>query len=320
MSTFQEHRSIALIVHLNILIRFVEHVAVFDFIFHPHDTPQGFPHFLLSGGGVLPTVESDNTDRLLPEIDDRQKRPLSPVYPAVFIDAVHFSVRDGGAVRKPAAYVILGFNGDGKKEVLSIQTGRNESSKYRLGTLNELKNRGVKDILIVCADGLSGMREAIDAAFPGTEYQRCIVHQVRNTLKYVADKDKKEFAADLRTICHAPSEETGHERMGEVAGKWDPHYPNAMKSQKTNWDVLCPIFKFSQEVRKVIYTTNAIESLNSSFRRLNRQRGVFPSDTALLKALCLATFEAAKKWTMPARNWGRVCGELSLMYEGRLGE
>lgn len=272
------------------------------------------------GFEVSAGMVSDITDRLLPEIEDWQKRQLSPVYPVVFIDAAHFSVRDGGAVRKLAAYVMLGINADGRKEILSIHVGQNESAKYWLGVLNELKNRGVKDIMIVCADGLSGIKDAIEAAFPDTEYQRCIVHQVRNTLKYVADKDKKEFAADLKAIYHAPSEADGHARMCEVSEKWDPQYPNAMKSWKTNWAALCPIFKFSHETRKIIYTTNAIESLNSSFRRLNRQRAVFPSDTALIKALCLSAFDIAKKWTAPVRDWGRAYGEMSIMYEGRLGE
>lgn len=261
---------------------------------------------------------SDITNKLLPEIEDWQSRPLSDIYPVVFIDAVHFSVRDDHIIRKLAAYVALGINSDGFKEVLTVQIGENESSKFWLGVLNGLKNRGVKDILLLCADGLSGIKEAISAAFPNTEYQRCIVHQVRNTLKYVADKDKKQFATDLKTIYQAPSEETGHERMLTVAEKWNSHYPNAMKSWSVNWDVISPIFKFSAETRKVIYTTNAIESLNSSYRKLNRQRSVFPSDTALLKALYLATFEATKKWTMPVRNWGKIHGEFSIMYDGRL--
>ena len=261
---------------------------------------------------------SDITDKLLPQIEEWQHRPLSEVYPILFIDAVHFSVRDNDIIRKMAAYVILGVNEDGYKEVLSIQIGENESAKYWLNVLNELKNRGVKDILVLCADGLSGIKEAIAAAFPETEYQRCIVHQVRNTLRYVVEKDKKAFAADLKTIYHAPSEQTGHERMTAITEKWQDKYPHAMKSWVTNWDVICPIFKFSAEVRKVIYTTNAIESLNSTYRRLNRQRSVFPSDTALLKALYLATFEATKRWTMPLRNWGRVYGELAIMYPDRL--
>jgi putative transposase len=178
----------------------------------------------------------------------------------------------------------------------------------------------VKDILILCADGLSGIKEAIAAAYPQTEYQRCIVQQVRNTLKYVADKDRKAFANDLKSIYHAPSEEQALESLERVTEKWSVKYPNSMKSRKQNWDTICPIFKFSAEVRKVIYTTNAIESLNSTSRKLNRQRSVFPSDTSLLKALYLATFEATKKWTMPIRNWGQVYGELSIMYEGRLSE
>ena len=181
------------------------------------------------------------------------------------------------------------------------------------------KIRGVKDILVICADGLTGMKEAVSAAFPQTELQRCIVHQVRNTLKYVGEKNKKEFANDLKTIYHAPSEDAALEALDRVTEKWEDDYPNAMKSWYKNWDVISPIFKFSSDVRKVIYTTNAIESLNSGYRRLNKQRSVFPSDTALLKALYLATHEIAKKWTMPLRNWGKVLGELEIMYPDRIG-
>lgn len=263
---------------------------------------------------------SDVTDKILPQIEDRQNRPLDEVYPILYIDAIHYSVRDNGVIRKLAAYVILGINTEGKKEVLSITVGDNESSKYWLSVLNELKNRGVKDILIICADGLSGIKEAIAAAFPKTQYQRCIVHQVRNTLKYVPDKDRKAFASDLKTIYHASDEEKARLALDRVTEKWTAKYPNFMKRWYDNWDAITPIFKFSPDVRKVIYTTNAIESLNSSYRKLNRQRSVFPSDTALLKALYLATFEATKKWTMSIRNWGQVYGELSIMYERRLPE
>jgi putative transposase len=270
------------------------------------------------GFDISEGMVSDITDKLLPEIEEWQKRPLSDVYPIVFIDAVHFSVRDERVVKKLAAYVILGVNADGIKEVLGIYIGENESSKYWLGVLNELKNRGVKDILVLCADGLTGIKESIAAAFPNTEYQRCIVHQIRNTLKFVADKDKKEFSKDLKSIYQAANEEIGYQNMIEVSKKWEKHYPNSMKSWQQNWDAIVPMFKFSADVRKVIYTTNAIESLNSTYRRLNRQRSVFPSDTALLKALYLATYEATKKWSKPLRNWGKVYGELSIMYEGRL--
>ena len=261
---------------------------------------------------------SDVTDKLLPQIDEWQTRPLDSVYPVIFIDAIHYSVRDNGVIRKLAAYVMLGISVEGKKEVLTIQVGENESSKYWLSVLNELKNRGVKDILIICADGLTGIKEAIAAAFPDTEYQRCLVHQVRNTLKYVADKDKKLFSADLKKIYNAASEQSGRDMLDTVSEKWSDKYPNAMKSWYKNWDAITPIFKFSSDVRTIIYTTNAIESLNSQFRRLNAQRSVFPSDQALLKALYLSTFEATKKWTMSIRNWGKVYGELSIMYEGRL--
>ena len=261
---------------------------------------------------------SDVTDKILQDIEDWQRRPLDPVYPIVFIDAVHFSVREDNRIRKLAAYVLLAYTLEGRKDVIGLEIGENESSKYWLGVLNGLKNRGVNDILVLCADGLSGIKEAINAAYPDTEYQRCIVHQVRNTLKYVSYKDKKAFAADLKTIYLSPDEMQGHEAMLAVTEKWEVKYPNAMKSWAQNWDVLTPIYKFSPEVRKVIYTTNAIESLNSTYKKLNRQRSVFPHDKALLKALYLATLQATKRWTQPMRNWGKVYGEFSIMFEGRM--
>ena len=270
------------------------------------------------GFEVSDGMVSDITDRLLPQIEEWQNRPLDEVYPVVFIDAVHFSVRDNGQIKKLAAYVILAVSLTGHKEVLSIHIGENESAKYWLGVLNELKNRGVKDILVICADGLSGMKEAVAAAYPQTELQRCIVHQVRNTLKYVGEKNKKEFAKDLKAIYQAPSEKAALEQLERVTAKWEKDYPSAMKSRHTNRDVISPIFKFSAQVRKVIYTTNSIESLNSGYRRLNKQRSVFSSDTALLKALYLATTEISKKWTMPLRDWGKVLGELEIMYPDRL--
>ncbi|MCF0135130.1 MAG: IS256 family transposase [Lachnospiraceae bacterium] len=263
---------------------------------------------------------SDVTDKIMPQIEEWQNRPLDEIYPVLFIDAIHYSVRDESIIRKLAAYVILGINCEGKKEVLTIEVGENESAKYWLSVLNSLKNRGVRDILILCADGLSGIKEAIAAAFPHTEYQRCLVHQVRNTLKYVPDKDRKAFAADLKKIYNAPTEERAREQLDSVTEKWQEKYPRSMKRWYDNWDAITPIFKFSSDVRTVIYTTNAIESLNATYRKLNRQRSVFPSDKALLKALYLSTFEATKKWNLPIRNWGKVYGELSIMYEGRLPE
>lgn len=261
---------------------------------------------------------SDVTDKVLPIIEEWQNRPLDSVYPIMFIDAIHYSVRCDGMIKKLAAYIILGINSKGIKEVLSITIGENESSKFWLSVLNDLKNRGVNDVLVICADGLSGIKEAIATAFPKTEYQRCIVHMVRNTLKYVASKDMKSFANDLKTIYHAPKEEAARIALDKVSEKWKEKYPNSMKRWYDNWDCISPIFKFSTTVRKVIYTTNAIESLNSTYRRLNRQRSVFPNETALLKALYLATFEATKKWINHVKDWGRVYDELSIMFPDRL--
>ena len=272
------------------------------------------------GFEVSDGMVSDITDKIMPQIEEWQNRPLSSVYPIVFIDCIHFSVRDEHIIKKLAAYIILGVNADGYKEVLSITVGENESAKYWLSVLNSLKNRGVQDILVLCADGLTGIKESIATAFPETEYQRCIVHQVRNTLKRVAEKDKKAFANDLKTIYHAPDEAAGYEQMHRVAEKWEKKYPNAMKRWEDFWDSLTPMFKFSADVRKVMYTTNAIESLNSAYRRLNSQRSVFPTVASLQKALYLSTWEATKKWTIPLRNWGKVYGELSIMYEGRMPE
>ena len=232
---------------------------------------------------------SDVTDKILQEIDDWQNRPLDDIYPVLFIDAVHFSVRDDNRIRKLAAYVILAITLDGKK-----------------------------DVMVICADGLTGIKEAINAAYPDAEYQRCIVHQVRNTLKYVSYKDMKNFASDLKTIYLAPNEQQGYDNLQRVKERWDEKYPNAMKSWEQNWDILTPIFKFSADVRKVIYTTNAIESLNSTYKKLNRQRTVFPNDKALLKSLYLSTLQATKKWTQPLRGWGKVYGEFAVMYEGRI--
>ena len=205
---------------------------------------------------------SNITDKIMPDIEAWQNRPLSAVYPIVFVDCIHFSVRDEHIVKKLAAYIILGISIDGHKEVLSITVGENESAKFWLSVLNSPKNRGVKDIFVLCADGLSGIKESIATAFPKTEYQRCIVHQVRNTLKYVANKDMKEFAKNLKTIYHAADEKTGYDQTLKVKEKWDSKYPNAKERWIDNWDVISPIFKFSETVRKVIYTTNAIESLS----------------------------------------------------------
>ena len=227
------------------------------------DTIEDIYGFDVSEGFI-----SDVTDKILPQIEEWQNRPLDDVYPVVYIDAIHYSVRDNGVIVKKAAYVILGLTCDGRKEVLSLAIGEHESAKFWLSALNELKNRGVQDIMIICADGLTGIKEAISAAFPKTDYQRCMVHMVRNTLKYVASKDMKSFAADLKSIYNAACEDEGLKARDRVVEKWSAKYPASMKRWIENWDVVVPIFKFSQDVRKIIYTTNAIESLNSSYQKL----------------------------------------------------
>ena len=270
------------------------------------------------GFDVSEGMVSGITNKLLPEIEAWQKRPLSAVYPIVYIDCIVFNVREDNVIRKQAAYIILGISEEGHKEVISITVGETESAKFWLSVLNELKNRGLRDIFVLCADGLSGIKEAIAAAYPQTEYQRCIVHMVRNTLRYVSDKDKKAFANDLKTIYHAADEQQALSHLEHVSETWNRKYPGCMNRWADNWDCVSPMFKFSKTVRTVIYTTNAIESLNSGYRRLNRARSIFPASTALLKALYLATFELTKKWSLPVRNWGPVHSELAIMYPGRL--
>ena len=227
-----------------------------------------------------------------------------------------FSIIDFSNCFGKAAYIRMKeiFALDGYRNIYFVGIGGSSMSSLAM----IMKNRGVQDIFVICADGLSGIKEAIAAAYPLAEYQRCIVHMVRNTLKYVTDKDKKSFANDLKTIYHAPDEQTALRRLDEVRATWDARYPGCMNRWRDNWDCISPMFKFSQTARKVMYTTNAIESLNSGFRRLNRGRTVFPNAMGLTKALYLATWELTKKWTLPVRNWGQVYAELAIMYPGRL--
>lgn len=261
---------------------------------------------------------SDITDKIIPEIQDWQKRKLDRIYPIVFIDAIHFSVKDNGQVVKKAAYVILGVDTEGMKNVLSIVVGENESAKMWLSVLNDLKNRGVQDILILCSDGLTGLKEAINTAYPKTEYQRCIVHQIRNSLKYVKYDNKKELARDLKRVYTSSTAEQGYEVLIELEEKWGKKYPNAIRSWQDNWDSLSTFFQYSQELRTVMYTTNAIESLNSSYRRANRNRVVFPTSMALLKTLYLATKNIEKKWTVRYSDWDIILSQLGILYPERI--
>lgn len=272
----------------------------------------------LYGIEVSATMVSNITDQIIPEIKEWQNRPLDSVYPIIFIDAIHFSVREDHRVVKKAAYIVLGVNKEGYKEVLGIWVGENESSKFWLGVLNELKERGVQDILIMCSDNLTGIKQAIETAYPNAIQQRCIVHMIRNSVKFVLYKDLKEFCSDLKKIYTSKNEEEGYEELQKVKEKWQDKYASAFKTWEENWDAICPFFQFSQSLRKIMYTTNTIESLNRQYRKYTKTKSVFPTDMSLMKCLYLSTKNISKKWTMPYRNWGPILSELSIMFDGRI--
>ncbi|QIB27073.1 IS256 family transposase [Caloranaerobacter azorensis] len=258
------------------------------------------------------------TDKLLPQIQEWQNRPLEPIYPFVFMDAIHYKVREDGQIKNKAAYVVLGINLEGFKDILGIWIGESESSKFWLGILNELKNRGVKDILIFSVDGLTGLKEAIGASFPKSEIQRCIIHQFRNSFKYVPYKDLKEFTTDFKQVYTAVNEETAYSKLQEIEEKWGEKYPFAIKSWYANWKVLSPFFKFPAEIRRIMYTTNIIESLHRQFRKVTKTKTIFPSDKALYKILYLASQNVMKKWTVRYKNWDIVINQLMIFFEGRI--
>ena len=270
------------------------------------------------GFSVSAEMISNITDKIIPEMEEWKNRSLDPIYPFVFIDAIHFNVKTNGVIGKKAAYVAMGINKAGIKEVLGIYVGENESARFWTTVFNNLKNRGLKDILVLSSDGLTGIKEAISVAFPKTEHQTCIVHLTRNTLKYVSYKDKYKFAQDLKSIYTASDEEIAKKLMYEVADTWKEKYPTAMDRWEDNWGIICPFFKFSQKIRKMIYTTNTIESLNSCYRRLNKSRCVYPSADSLMKVLYLSTKRVTKNWTATVPGWGETLKELEIIYEGRI--
>ena len=272
----------------------------------------------LYGIEISATMVSNITDKIIPEIKEWQDRPLDNVYPIVFIDAVHFSVREENRVVKKAAYIVLGINKEGYKEILGIWIGENESSKFWLGVLNELKDRGVEGILIMCSDNLTGIKQAIEAAYPKTIQQRCIVHMIRNSVKFISYKDLKNFCNDLKTIYTSKNEKEGYDQLQRVKEKWKDKYLSAFKTWEENWDAICPFFQFSEKIRKIMYTTNTIESLNRQFRKYTKTKTVFPTDMSLLKCLYLSVKNISKKWTAPYRNWGPILSELSIMFDGRI--
>ena len=269
------------------------------------------------GVEVSADMISKITDKIIPKALQRQNRPLDTVYPIVFIDCVHFNVKTDNMVTKKAAYVVLGVNENGYKEIFGIWIGENETAKFRLAVLTDLKNRGVKDILIICSDGLSGIKQAIESAFPNTVQQRCIVHLIKNSCKYLSYKDRKEFCKDLRTVYTESTSDKALEALDKCKGKWGDKYPYAFKPWEENWNEVCSMFNYVPELRKIMYTTNAIESLNSAFRKFTKIRTVFPTDESLFKSLYLAQDKITSKWNVPYGNWGIIYSSLQIIFEGR---
>ena len=258
------------------------------------------------------------TETIMEQAKEWQARPLDSVYPFLFLDAVHYSVRTNGKVVKRAAYVILGINLEGKKDVIGIYIGENETSKFWLQVLTDMKSRGVKDVLISSIDGLPGFSDAIKTVFPKAEVQRCIVHQIRNTLGNVPWKDRKSLAQDLKAIYNAPTEEQGFIELERIEEKWGSKYIYALKSWRNNWSELSTFFKYTPEIRKIMYTTNIVESLHMQLRKVSKTKTVFPTDDSLVKILYLATIGVTKKWTVPVRDWVLILGQLQIHFEDRL--
>ena len=258
------------------------------------------------------------TDKILPVVREWQSRPLEEVYAVVFMDAIHFHVRSEGQIVKKAVYIAIGINMDGLKEVLGMWVGENESAKFWLSVMNGLRNRGLQDILIACVDGLTGFPAAIEAVYPKTEIQQCIIHQIRNTTKFVSYKDIKALMADLKKVYAAIDEQTALSELENFDEKWGNKYPKIAISWREKWANLSTYFKYPQEVRTLIYTTNAIEGFNRQLRKVTKNKGVFPTDDSLLKMLYLAMMDITKKWTGKRREWGQIHSQLEIFFADRL--
>jgi len=254
------------------------------------------------------------TDKIIPLIEEWQHRPLESVYPFVFMDAIHYKVKQNNRIVTKAAYVVVGINQDGMKDVLGIWIGENETSKFWLKVLTDLKNRGVQKVTIFSVDGLSGFEQAIKATYPESIVQRCIIHQIRASTRYVSYKHIKELMKDLKSVYTAPNEEAGYQMLLDFEEKWGQYYPRCIKSWKDNWTVISPFFAYSDNIRKIMYTTNIIENLNRQYRKVTKGKPVFPTDTALMKSLYLATENVTKKWSQRQRNWDQIINELSILH------
>jgi len=267
---------------------------------------------------VSPELISRVTDEVKGLVEEWRSRPLEPFYPVIFFDALRVNIRDEGQVSKKAVYLALAIRLDGQKELLGMWIERNEGSKFWMGILNELKNRGLKDTLIAAVDGLTGFPEAINAVFPDAEVQLCMVHMVRNSVKYISYKDRKAVTSDLKEIYLAPSEEAAVNALDRFGEKWDVKYPTISKSWRNRWNEVIPFMKFSPEIRKAIYTTNAIESVNYNLQRNLKTRQSFPNDEAAMKLIFMILRRISKKWTMPIRNWAGALNQFALIYGDRV--
>ncbi len=260
------------------------------------------------------------TDKILPIAKEWQSRPLSEVYAVVFMDAIHYHVRSEGQIVKKAVYIAIGIDLDGMRDVLGLWVGENESAKFWLNIMNEMKNRGVEDILIASVDGLSGFDNAIEAAFPKAELQQCIIHQIRNSTKYVSYKDLKSLMKDLKKVYQASSEDIALSELESFGEIWDKKYPKISESWNNNWTKLSTYFKYPQEIRTLIYTTNTIEGFNRQLRKVTKSKTVFPSDDSLFKMLYLATQDIMKKWTGRRRDWGMIHSQLMVYFGDRIDD
>lgn len=270
------------------------------------------------GTDISPSLISRITDRVLPRFEEWQSRPLQDRYVIVWFDCIFYKVRHDGKVENKAIYVLIGLGLDGRKELLGFWVNKTESSSFWLSVLNDLKGRGVKDVFIFSVDGLAGIEKAIGAAYPEADVQRCIVHQIRNSLKYVSWKERKSLAADLKTVYGASTEDEAALQLDRLEEQWEGKYPHVLKSWRKNWDSLTTFFRYPVEIRKVMYTTNIIESVNSKFRKATAVRRLFPTDDAILKALYMAALELEKKWSKPIRGWSQVYPQIAILFEDRI--
>ena len=261
---------------------------------------------------------SSITDRIIPQIKEWQQRPLDEVYCIVWMDAMHYKVRDNGKVENRAVYNILGITTEGKKELLGMYVSQNEGAIFWLSVLTDLQNRGVKDMLIACIDNLKGFAEAINSIYPATEVQSCIVHQIRNSLKYVASKDQKEFMKDLKAVYQATTKDFAEDNLISLTEKWSKKYPIVTDSWNNNWNKLSTYFKYTESIRRLIYTTNTIEGFHRQVRKVTKTKGSFTNDMALFKLIYLATRNISKKWTQPLQNWSLTISQLSIIFGERL--